>query len=169
MDKGADDFGAAVREALGSRGLSLRQAQIKTNIDHTTILKMSKGWRPKKGVLIDFAVGLSEPINKWLQLAGYDPLPTEPVKTAGSEPPGEESPVQFTVPDIPESITEAIASADTKEEKVTIAYSYLKSLEKQGVISFGAHRSDIFDTRLRIIRTYEGITGKQLLPHDLKL
>lgn len=62
--------------------------------------------------------------------------------------------------------TAAIEAADAKEDKLAIAFGYLKSLEKQGLISFGAHRSDVFDTRLRNVRDYEAITGNELLPPD---
>lgn len=65
----------AVEEAMTRHGLSLRGMEYKTGINHTTILQMKNGRVPSKGIVIDLAVGLGEDVNKWLELAGYPPLP----------------------------------------------------------------------------------------------
>jgi transcriptional regulator with XRE-family HTH domain len=75
MAKASKQFGEAVSELLDSRGLSLRAAALKTGVDHTTISQMRTGMVPKKGIIIDWAVGLGEDINHWLTLAGYEPIP----------------------------------------------------------------------------------------------
>jgi transcriptional regulator with XRE-family HTH domain len=75
MAKASKQFGEAVSELLDARGLSLRAAALKTGVDHTTISQMRSGMIPKKGIIIDWAVGLGEEINHWLKLAGYEPIP----------------------------------------------------------------------------------------------
>lgn len=85
MPKVSEKFGAAVRELLDSRGLTLRAASLKTGVDHTTIKQMRDGLVPKKGIVIDFAQGMDENINHWLELAGYEPIPPRLIR-GGLEP-----------------------------------------------------------------------------------
>lgn len=74
MRKQSEEFGEAVRKLLGERGLSLRQAKYKTGIDHATIMDMSHGFVPRQDLVMQWAQGLGESVNKWLRLAGYQPI-----------------------------------------------------------------------------------------------
>lgn len=179
----------AVKETLAERQLSLRAATIKTGIAHTTILKMQKGYIPRRSTICDWAVGLGDSINKWLVIAGYQPLPDNadkppsgPVQRAEGENGSEHgeggqnaSPaagaaksgalVQFTHPDPPREVYDAIAMAETNEDKIQIAWDYIRRPELK--LRFGAHRADRADIRLDIIRHYEEITGIRLLPPEV--
>ena len=73
----SEEFGAEVRARLKGKGWSYRRATIATGIDHGTIGMMASGVVPKKGVVIDWATHFGEDVNKWLVLAGYDPIPEE--------------------------------------------------------------------------------------------
>ncbi len=66
-----------MRSAMDTHGLTLRGAEYRTGIDHTTILNMRNGRVPGKGAVIDFAIGLGEDVNAWLELAGFEPIPGE--------------------------------------------------------------------------------------------
>lgn len=71
------EFGEAVKQLMQARGLTNRGVTIKTSIDHGTVNNMRQGMVPKKGVILDFALGLGENVNEWLVLCGYDPIPEE--------------------------------------------------------------------------------------------
>jgi len=79
-------FGEAVSRILKEKQWSYRRAKIATGIDHYTIGEMAAGAVPKRGVVIEWAQALKEPINPWLALAGYDPIPPELVE--GEKHPG---------------------------------------------------------------------------------
>jgi len=140
---------------------------IKTGIDHTTIMAMSHGRVPKKGLVIDFATGIGEPVNKWLQLAGYPPLPTEPTATATDEPPPFPIPAPSPVPRIPSEITTAIVLAPTREERVRIAFDWLWLHAGELGVRFGSGNGDTVDARIAIIRAVESQIGIRLLPPDV--
>jgi hypothetical protein len=67
-------FGAAVRHELDSRGLSLRQARIRTGVDIETTSRMRQGEVPRMDKVIAFARGFHLDVNDWLRLAGYEPI-----------------------------------------------------------------------------------------------
>lgn len=75
MPRTSEEFAAAVRRVLEERHWSYRRATVATGIDHGTIGFMAIGIVPKRGVVIEWAQALKEPINDWLKLAGYDPIP----------------------------------------------------------------------------------------------
>lgn len=81
------DFGEAVRRLLDGRGLSLRQARIRTGIDIDTIGRMRSGERVRMDKVVDFARGFGQNPNDWLELAGYPRLDTntEPASLEGVE------------------------------------------------------------------------------------
>ena len=70
-------FGEEVRKRLVAKGWSFRRATISTEIPHTTIGAMADGVIPGEDHIIKWAKALKEPINEWLTLAGYDPIPEE--------------------------------------------------------------------------------------------
>ena len=75
MPKPNPEFAEAVAEALRHHNLTLRGAEYKTGIDHTTVTKMVNGLPPSRGKVIEWAEGLGENINHWLELAGWEPIP----------------------------------------------------------------------------------------------
>lgn len=181
----------AVKETLAERQLSLRAATIKTGIAHTTILKMQKGYIPRRSTICDWAVGLGDSINKWLVIAGYQPLPDNadkppsgPVQPARPENGPEhgtggqsaagasrglenETLIQLAHPAPPAEVLDAIAAAVTREEKIAIAWDYIRRPELK--LRFGGHHADANDPawRLDIIRHYEKLAGLQLLPPEI--
>jgi hypothetical protein len=83
-------FGEAVSRFLDERNLSHRQTRIRTGIDIDTVGRMRAGDVPRIDKVIDFARGFDEPINKWLELAGYPPIkddrpPLERIREAAQE------------------------------------------------------------------------------------
>lgn len=156
-------FGAAVRQLLGQRKLSLRAAAYKTGLDHTTIMDMGRGHVPQRRTVMDFARGLGEPVNKWLQLAGYDPIP----EAEGAQQPSRERDDQMPVPPPPEAVRKAIEEAPTREAKIEIAYEYI--MRPEFGIRAGSFAMLTFPTeaKLAIIRLLERAEGIQILPPDL--
>ena len=77
MAKTSLKFGAAVQAVLNDHGWSFRGATIATGIDYNTIGNMKSGIVPSRGKVIEWAEKINEPINKWLVLAGYEPIPAE--------------------------------------------------------------------------------------------
>lgn len=75
-------FHKAVMEAWKRHGFkSYRQAEVITGINYTALYNMQGlGRIPSRSKVIEWAEGIGEPINKWLELADYEPLPTELVK-----------------------------------------------------------------------------------------
>ena len=67
-------FGAAVRRELDARGLSLRQARIRTGLDIDTLGRMRSGEVTRMDKVIAFARGFHLDVNEWLALAGYAPV-----------------------------------------------------------------------------------------------
>jgi len=69
----------AVNNAWKRHGFrSYREAEDVTGLERTTLFRMRKrGWRPSRGMVIQFAEALREPINDWLVVAQYDPIPEE--------------------------------------------------------------------------------------------
>lgn len=63
------EFAEMVRQIVGER--SLRQAQIKTGVSHTTIGDMMKGIRPKEATIRLFAAGFDTDSQDLLRAAGY--------------------------------------------------------------------------------------------------
>ena len=63
------EFAEMVRQIVGDR--SLRQAQIKTGVSHTTIGDMMKGIRPKEATIRLFAAGFDTASEDLLKAAGY--------------------------------------------------------------------------------------------------
>lgn len=75
MPRISPQLGEAVKAVLAEKGWSYRRASIATGLQHATIGAMASGIVPGKDHIINWAVALNEPINKWLELAGYDRLP----------------------------------------------------------------------------------------------
>jgi hypothetical protein len=78
-------FKRAVCGELDSRGLSLRQARIRTGIDIDTIGRMRQGDVPRMDKIVAFARGFGLPVNDWLELAGYERI-EDPRETEGAAP-----------------------------------------------------------------------------------
>jgi hypothetical protein len=65
---------------LDDRGMSLRQARIRTGVDIDTLGRMRSGDVPRMDKVIEFARGFGQDANLWLELAGYqrvESLPSE--------------------------------------------------------------------------------------------
>ena len=71
------EFGRAVKRELEDRGWSYLRACVGTGIPGATIGRMAQGIVPGADHVIAWAKGLRQDINKWLTLAGYDPIPEE--------------------------------------------------------------------------------------------
>lgn len=69
-------FHKAVLDAFERHGFqSYRHAELLTGVNYSTIYAMASRKRvPTRGQVIEWAEGLKEPINDWLELAGYDPI-----------------------------------------------------------------------------------------------
>lgn len=77
MPRVIEEFGKEVRQRLAIKGWSFRRATIASEIPHTTIGAMADGVVPGENHIIKWAKALKEPINYWLELAGYDPIALE--------------------------------------------------------------------------------------------
>lgn len=146
-----EKFGEAVKELLDSRGLSTRGAKYKTGIDAGTILNMRNGEVPRKGVIIDFAQKMGEPINKWLELAGYDLISTELLVARQS---------------IPDDVKTAIEKAKTRTGKINLAFEYVR---KDKTVKFGSTMMSKLPSEAKygIIRMYEDLRHVKLLPEEM--
>lgn len=61
---------------------SYRQAEAETGVNYTALYNMhGLGRVPSRAKVIEWAEGIGEPINKWLELAGYDTLREESLDT----------------------------------------------------------------------------------------
>ncbi len=135
MPKPNPRFSEAISNTLAERGLTLRQAEYKTGIDHTTITRMANGIVPSRGKVIEWAEGLDENINTWLELAGYEPIPAElcgAVRIA-------ESPAEYTamkpgevVGVLREGIKEADLTPEEREEILKTLQEIREELAKEG-------------------------------------
>lgn len=81
-----EQFHKAVLEAFERHGFqSYRHAELLTGVNYSTIYAMASRKRvPTRGQVIEWAEGLKEPINEWLELAGYDPIPSALVQNGES-------------------------------------------------------------------------------------
>lgn len=77
-------LGTEMQNRLQDRKWSYRRAAICTGLRHSTIGDMASGLVPGKDHIIDWAVAIDEPINYWLELAGYEPIPARAVVTEES-------------------------------------------------------------------------------------
>ena len=75
-------FHKAVMEAWKRHGFkSYRQAEVITGINYTALYNMhGLGRILTRSKVIEWAEGIGEPINKWLELADYEPIPAELVE-----------------------------------------------------------------------------------------
>lgn len=170
---------------------SSRQVERITGLHYTLVARLRRGVPCGAGVMKRWAEAVQESPAKWIALANgvawpdttpAPKPPSGPVQRAGAEngsEHGEEgqnaSPaagaaksgalVQFTHPAPPREVYDAIAMAETNEDKIQIAWDYIRRPELK--LRFGAHRADRADIRLDIIRHYEEITGIQLLPPEV--
>ena len=74
-----EQFHKAALDAYAKHGFkSYRHAEQQTGVNYSTIYTIvSRGRIPTRGQVIEWAEGLNEPVNKWLILAGYEPIPIE--------------------------------------------------------------------------------------------
>lgn len=68
------EFGAAVRQLLDERGLSLRQARNRTGVDTDTLSRMRQDEVPRLDKVEAFARGFGLDVNAWRVLGGYEPV-----------------------------------------------------------------------------------------------
>ncbi len=73
----SEEFGHRMKEELERRGWSYQRACVASGVPTPTIGRMALGIVPGKDHIINWAVAIQEPINEWLVLAGYDPIPEE--------------------------------------------------------------------------------------------
>lgn len=72
MRRENEEFGRAFRQAYEARGFkSVRQAAIRTGIDHTTIHRALNGVVPGMASLVKWAHGVGGSVNEWLELGGH--------------------------------------------------------------------------------------------------
>lgn len=143
---------------------SQKAAAVSAGLDASVLSRILNGYPGGPDALIKFARLVDEPVAKWLALANGEPweelAEDGPGATARHEPA-----VQIDVGEVPPPIQAAIAAADTREEKVNVAFAYLKSLPN---VRFGADTGSAnADARLHIIRTYGRLTNVQVLPPEV--
>lgn len=157
-----EQFGEAVRQVYKARGFrNQRDMATKTGIHFSVISRMLRGEIPGGESLIKWADYLGEPAAKWLALS--QGLEWEGVETAPERP--VEATIIFPVPPVPSTVTAMIEAAESNEDKVTIAFNYLRSVPG---LQFGAdQRAGSYPARLAIIRLYEKYTGLRLLPLEV--
>lgn len=90
MTKHSKAFGEAVTRALEARGIDkLAQGEALLTVGRETLRKMKDGYVPTRVYVTTFALGLGEPVNKWLVLAGYLE-PEEEGEESQDQPPVQE-------------------------------------------------------------------------------
>lgn len=67
-------FAQAVKGLRAKHGLSQMQAEIKTGVDRFTISRMEQGLVPRLDIVEKWARGFGEDVNRWRELAGYQPV-----------------------------------------------------------------------------------------------
>lgn len=154
-------LGEAAREAYKRVGFkSTRQASIKTGMHFTIIARMMKGEPCSAPNLIRWAAAVGEVPEKWLALA--QGLPYDGPATVDDTP--DRGGLTFNAPPVPESVVKMVEAAETNEDKVAVAFAYLRSLPD---LRFGSDRSGTYAAKLAIIRTYEKYTGLHLVPPEV--
>lgn len=155
------ELGERVKLVLKDREWSYQRASVATEIPAPTIARMALGIVPGADHIINWARAIGQNINEWLILAGYEPIPVHLV--ADSPDSANATP---THPPAPESLTAAIASAPTREEKVNLAFEFVR---KDPFVRVGSSSMSKYPTeaKLSIIRMYERHTGQQLLPPEI--
>lgn len=142
------EFGEEVAEKLKQKGWSYRRAKIATGIDHYTIGEMASGVVPKKGAVIDWAQALHENVNKWLVLAGYDPIPEELIIEPGK---------RILLKPVPPEVQANIDQAYTFEHKIEIAFEWLS---RECMMGFDGTGEELGMTdKLTVVRAYEMLAG----------
>jgi transcriptional regulator with XRE-family HTH domain len=143
-------FGEAIKKKLEEKGWSFRGACIATGIAYGTIGNMQNGMVPTADNIIKWAKGLKEPINPWMELAGYEPIPEELVKET---------------PEIPQTIMDSISQASTREAKIETAFEYVR--QQVGALGSSSMGRDPLRSKLLLVRMYERLEHVKLLPDDI--
>jgi len=109
---------------------------------------------PSKAIVVQWATAIGEPVNKWLALAGYEPLPGEGTNDITSDPEGAEEAgepaLRLRHPEPPPEVLEAINEAPTREEKVRQAVAYLQRPELR--LRFGSDGGASTEHLIQIVR-----------------
>lgn len=156
----SEEFGRIVRDRLKEKGWSFRRACIATGVDYGTIGNMADGIVPRKGHVIDWAIGLGEDINYWLALAGYDTIP--PKLVSGAEEVREATEEYRPLPD---PVRQAIEAAGSTEDKISLAFEHIRKDPFVGVGNSATAEYSI-EAKLSIIRMYERHTKRRVLPPE---
>lgn len=172
---------------MAARGWkSSGQAELYTGIERTTLHRMKHGHVPMRSTVRVWAAALGDPANRWLELAGYDPVPAEIAQEAPQRPQeraqgqgrandikgdperaeeaGEPS-LRLRHPEPPPEVLEAIREAPTREAKVRQAIAYLQRPELR--LRFGSDGGESIEVLIQIVRIYEKLAGVQLLPPEI--
>lgn len=76
-----------------------------------------------------------------------------------------EAPREHTEPEVPEDVRIAIEQASSRQEKIEIAFNYLLTLDlRLGSSAMGRYP---LEAKLSLVRMYERLSGRKLLPEDL--
>lgn len=168
-----EEFGKEVRRLLYERGLGVKAAAAKAGIAHTTVIRMSRGLPTRISTLHAWAAAFGEPVGKWLVLAGYDSVSSDTTATpqirplAGDSGASARGQVNLAAPAVPDAVRAAIAAAETRQEKVSIAFAYLCRPELDLRLGADAMTRQTTDAQLAIVRVYERLTGVTLLPPEV--
>jgi hypothetical protein len=82
-----ESFHNAVEEAWGRYSLgNYREAEKITGMDRMALFRFRNGGRPTRARVIEWAEGIGENINKWLELAGYEAIPADLVREERETP-----------------------------------------------------------------------------------
>jgi hypothetical protein len=106
---------------------------------------------PKEGVLVNLAVTLNEPVNKWLELAGYEPIPPELVTE------------QYHA--LTDEVLRSIESSAGREAKIEAAFKFVRAHSGNlGSSSMGDYPAD---AKLSLVRMFERWKHIKLLPDEI--
>lgn len=150
MRRTNEEFGRAFRQAYEARGFkSVRQAAIRTGLDHATVHRALSGVVPGMVGVVKWAQGIGAPVNRWLILAGYPPVTngdtppsTESPETAPSAPPGASDARDgiLVPPQVHSVIREALDAGDA-DTAINEAILFIRRPEHREVLNFSAGAS----------------------------
>lgn len=148
---------------------TLKQAEIKTGIERTTLHRLRHGIAPSYGMVVRWAMAIGESVNRWLSLAGYEALPESADTGQKLDAPSPAPSGAVAVPpEVSEAIQEALARGDV-DTAVDEAWWYVRRPEHRRILNFraGAMAGDQRPGKIAVVRAFEAIAGVQLLPPDI--
>jgi hypothetical protein len=165
-------FHDAVVEAYQRHGFrSYRQAERITGVNYSTIYTLvSSGRIPTRGQVIEWAEGINEPINYWLELAGYDPIEPRLVAELRELAALPDERLLEDHPAIREVVSRLESplqeTTQTREQAIERAFHFVITDPDVQVGSAGMADAPL-EAKLSLIRYYERKKGRKLLDDDV--